>query len=261
MMQLAIAPLLLLISAAPPPAPSLVMLVLRDGSRIEAAGRIERQGSRITFRNRAGVLYSIPESEVDREISVDQGAWSNATIFVTPGEAHVPVEKPPSLTEVARPRLNDKERLLHEIEQNHSGVAAPPQAREEPLPPMESGTATLRNPEEWTWRREARSYQEAVRRAEEDLAMLEGRERKLQDEILTLTSFGYRARQLSYQISELGRVREQLEPARLDLARARQPQELPALMEALQGVAKRFENLGSETTRLSATISGVHAAV
>ena len=55
--------------------------------------------------------------------------------------------------------------------------------------------------------------------------------------------------------------RASLELVRMDLARTGRPQELLSIMEALQAVAKRFENLGLEITRISATISGVHTAV
>jgi hypothetical protein len=50
--------------------------------------------------------------------------------------------------------------------------------------------------------------------------MLQTRERKLEDEILTLASRGYRARQFTYQTSELVHVREQIEPAKLEVTRA-----------------------------------------
>jgi hypothetical protein len=225
MMQLAIVPLLLLISAVPPPtvapaaaSPSVVLL-LRDGSRIETLGSIDRQGSRLTFRNRAGVLYSIPASEVEREITAEQTGTSS-TMIVMSGEPEVPAGKP-KLTEVVRGKLNDKDNLLHMIEQNHAGTAAPPAAWEKPPLPFEAvASAVQRNPDEWAWRREARSYQEALRRACEDLAMLQTREKKLEDEILTLVSLRYRARQFSYQSSELVHVREQIEPAKLEVTRA-----------------------------------------
>jgi hypothetical protein len=220
MMQLAIAPLLLLI-ATPPAPPSPVILLLRDGSRIETAGRIERQGGSITFRNRAGVLYSIPASEVEREISGEEAGATQGTVLAVVPAAPMPRIEKPRLTDIAGRKLNDKERLLHAIEQNHSGVAAPPAAPEEIAPPPEPAAATLRNPDEWAWRRDARFHQETVRRAEEDLAQLQARERRLEDEILSLTALGYHARQFTYQTSELVRVREALGPAALELARAR----------------------------------------
>ena len=220
MMQLAIAPLLLLISVAPPPVPSSVVLLLHDGTRIETSGPVDRQGSRLTFRSRDGILYSIPASEVDREISREQsGPPSNATMVVMSGETAGATERP-GLTDLAGRKLNDKGKLLHQIEQNHSGTRAPRVANREPLPPVEATATSLRNPDEWAWRREARSHQEAVRRATEDVAMLEAQEKKLEDQILSFTSLGYRARQFTYQTSELVRVREQLEPARLEIARA-----------------------------------------
>jgi tetratricopeptide (TPR) repeat protein len=52
--------------------------------------------------------------------------------------------------------------------------------------------------------------------------------------------------------------RASLELVRIDLARTSQPQELPAVIQALQAVANRFENLGTETNQLRATIGEVH---
>ena|GEM_PF-498260 len=225
MMRLAMVPLLLLISAVPPPtvappgASSSVVLLLRDGSRIETLGPIDRKGSRLTFRNRAGVLYSIPASEVEREINVEQ-TTASSTMLVMSGEPDILAGKP-RLAEAIRGKLNDKDNLLRKIEQNHAGTAAPPAAREEPPLPAEAvAAAILRNPDEWAWRREARSHEEALQRAREDLAMLQTREKKLEDEILTLASRGYRARQFTYQTSELVHVREQIEPAKLEVTRA-----------------------------------------
>jgi hypothetical protein len=221
MIQLAIAPLLLLISGAPPAAPS-VVLILRDGSRIEAVGRIEHQGARLTFRNRAGVLYSIPAAEVEREISGEEAATAITKGAVVANAEEVPRAEKPSLTELAGRKLtDDKEKLLRQIEQNHSGTPAPPAAREESRRPVDSGVETARNRDEWAWRRETRFHEEALRRAQEDLTALQVREQRLEDEILSLTSLGYRPRQFSYQLSELVHVREQLEPARLEVARAK----------------------------------------
>src|SRR5581483_1667782 len=114
-------------------------LVLRSGDRIAVEGTIVVEGQRVLFRS-AGGLYSVPSADVDFE-------------------ATRAVEQTPMATAAVRGKLRvspeERDRLLRELEQNHSGTPAPASARELPAPtsPSEREQASR---DEWSWRREAR---------------------------------------------------------------------------------------------------------
>jgi hypothetical protein len=115
----------------------------------------------------------------------------------------------------------ERKRLIEELEKNHSGVPAPPQPVLEKAPPPPSrGEIAAAREEESRWRREARSHQEAVRRATEELALLESREEELQAKIHGLLSLGFRPHQFTYDTTRLYRTREQIPYARLEVERA-----------------------------------------
>ena len=74
--------------------------------------------------------------------------------------------------------------------------------------------------DEWSWRRQARSYEEDVRRAKEDLELLETRAEELRGQIQSLFALGYQPRQFTYQSTQLARLEERLPAARLGVTRA-----------------------------------------
>lgn len=178
-------------------------LVLQSGARIVADGPATEENGRITFRV-AGVLYSLPSAEVVR-------------IDVTDGSAD---GRPP----VRRLRVSPEERrrLIAELEKNHAGAPAPrqPILEKAPPPPSREEIRAERH-EEAQWRRDARGYEEAVRRASEELALLERREQELQSKIHGLLSLGFRPHQFTYDTSLLYQTREQLPYAQLEVERAR----------------------------------------
>src|ERR1700716_672374 len=85
-------------------------LVLRTGERIGVDGTVRVDGGQVLFRS-GGSLYSIPAAEVDLEAS-----------RATETPAPVRVEAGPKL----RVSPEERERLLRDLEQNHSGTAASP---------------------------------------------------------------------------------------------------------------------------------------
>jgi hypothetical protein len=187
-------------------------LVLRSGERIPVEGAVREERGVVTFRSN-GRLYSMPRTEIDR-IEKEEEA--------KPAPAPVEVKDPKSTK--SRPRLavseEERKRLLAELEKNHGGVAREvPIVREIPPPPSPE-EAKEQRADENEWRRRAREHEEAVRRATEDLELLETRVAELQEQIQGFLSLGYKPRQFSYQTTELERNREQLPYARLELKRA-----------------------------------------
>lgn len=185
---------------------TLSTLVLRSGERIDVQGIIREHDGRVVFRSAAGSLYSIPLSEIDQEAT---RAASEARNEIAPDWRKFKVSP------------EQRDRLLRELEKSHSGKPAQVQRLlEEPPPPptreeIAEGTAA-----EWEWRRAARAHEESVRRAKEDLQMLITRAERLNAEILTLTSFGFKPRQFTYQIAALHKTREQIPYAELEVTRA-----------------------------------------
>ena len=74
--------------------------------------------------------------------------------------------------------------------------------------------------QEWEWKSRARAYEEQLRRAKEELTLLEQREQELQDKILGLTSLGYAPKQFSYEVFQLQITRDSMPRARLEIDRA-----------------------------------------
>ena len=66
--------------------------------------------------------------------------------------------------------------------------------------------------EESQWRREARFHEEAVRRAQEELFLLETRIEDFRNKIQTLTSLGYKPPQFTYDTTQLQQAIDQLPP-------------------------------------------------
>jgi hypothetical protein len=172
-------------------------LVLQSGEKIAVQGEIQKSHGVVVFRSN-GVLYSLPASEIAR---VDEGAPA------------------PPAPPVRRLRVSEEERrrLIAELEKNHAGTAPPRVASlEEPLPPLPAEDPG----DEASWRAQAREHEENVRRAREDLALLETRIEELRNRIHSFISLGYKPRHFTYDTSELARAEEQIPYARLEVTRA-----------------------------------------
>lgn len=184
-------------------------LVLHSGERIAVEGKPVEKDGVISFRTK-GVLYSLPASEVAK---------------IETEEPKVVIE-PSKKAETGKPRrrpVTDEERrrLLAELEKNHGGTPAPPEQKPpalSPAPTPEEVKALRR--EEADWRREARAHEEAVRRANEDLKLLEDRVAELQWKIQSLINQGYKAHQFTYDTSQLQLALDQIPYAKLEVTRA-----------------------------------------
>jgi len=190
-------------------------LVLHSGDRIAVDGPIHEEKGVITFRS-GGVLYTLPAVEVVRVETEDHASE------VKPARAAKPAEKPKRLL------LSEEERKkrIEELEKNHSGTPAPPSPMlENPPPPPSAGEVAQQRSEEWEWRHRARDHEEAVRRAGEELQLIEERIEQLRARILSFVSLGYKPRQFTYDSTELVRAEEQIPYARLQVERAQRANE------------------------------------
>lgn len=188
-------------------AASLSTLVLRNGDRIAVEGPVRETNGVVIFRVAGGALYSIPETEVDVE--------ATKAINDLAERQSRPAPRPLKVSPAER------DRLLRDLEQNHSGTASPlpaydaESAREEL--PRES---TERNPEEWQWRNQARAYEESVRQARENLDLLLDTADRLRAEIRGLLSLGWKPQNFTYQTTRLANIEAQVPLAQLDVQRA-----------------------------------------
>jgi len=174
-----------------------VTLILQSGDRMAVEGAVREENGTLIFRS-GGLLYSVPVAEVLRVEESD----------------HAPQEKPKRRLRVSEERMKE---LIAELEKNRggAGVAPPPPPTAKPLPKPEP------QPEdEIHWRSHARAHEENVRRAREELALLEARAEALQAEINTLFALGFQPRDFTYQTTQLARTRERIPYARLEITRA-----------------------------------------
>ena len=189
----------------------LVTLVLRTGERITVDDSVREENGRVLFRSE-GTLYTLPATEVEEIVEGLQEESGGSA-------ARVPRASEPKL----RLRVSEEERkrLIAELEQNHSGTPAPPTQTVKPVPPPRSRAEVRRETaEERNWRREAREHEENIRRAMEDLALLENRASELQSRIFGLISLGYKPRQFTYDSTQLARTLERIPRAQLEVTRA-----------------------------------------
>jgi hypothetical protein len=183
-------------------------LVLRSGDRIAVDGTVREENGRVTFRSE-GTLYSLPASEVERIVREQEA--------IAPAPAPRREEKRVDLA------VSDQERrrLIADLERNHSGKPAPPEQTVKPAPPPPTPEEVRElTGEELRWRREARGHEEAIRRAIEELDLLETRARDLQSRIFQLVALGYKPHQFSYDTTVLAHTLEQIPYARLEVTRA-----------------------------------------
>jgi hypothetical protein len=188
------------------------VLVLRSGERIVVDGTLKEERGVVVFRS-SGVLYSLPAGEIASAIRLDA---SDSTVEVVARDAG-------DAEDVRKIRVSNevRQRLIAELEKNHSGTPAPPLPIEElltPPPTREQAAETKR--EEWSWRRQARAYEESIRQARENLALLEQQTQDLESKIHSLLSLGFKPQQFSYDTTLLVRTREQIPAARLAVTRA-----------------------------------------
>ena len=183
------------------------VLILRTGERIDVQGAIRQENAQVLFRAAGGVLYSIPLSEIDIEAT---------------REANERLAEPPANPKRLKVPPEERDRLLRELENNHAGTPAPRDqlSLEGLTAPKSRAEKAADEKEEWEWRRSARSYEEALRRAQENLQMLVDRVERLQGEIRGLLSLGYKPEEFTYQTSMLQYTLQQIPYAELDVRRA-----------------------------------------
>ncbi|HEX8253186.1 MAG TPA: hypothetical protein VF846_08575 [Thermoanaerobaculia bacterium] len=185
-------------------------IVLRSGDRIPVEGAVREENGVVTFR--AGRLwYSVPAAEVERIEKADD----KATVKASDTAKSEKPRRPLAVSE------EERKRLLAELEKNHSGTAQEPLPipKEIPQPPSRTEAAEQRREENY-WRREARTHEETIRRATEDLALLESRVEELRDQIHSFIALRYRPHQFTYQTTQLERALQQIPHAKLAVTRA-----------------------------------------
>jgi len=186
------------------------LIVLRSGDRIAVEGAVRETGGVVTFRS-GGLLYSLPAAEIEK-------IESTAPVMDKPAPRRLSAAEEPAAARLAGLRVSEEERkrLIAELEKNHSGQPSAP------LPPVIVVTpaASDLKEDEAHWRSRARGHEENVRRAQEELELLESRVRELQDQIHSLASLGYHPRQFTYQTTQLARTHEQIPSAKLEVTRA-----------------------------------------
>ena len=178
-------------------------LVLRSGERFDVDGPIRQEQGRVIFRVE-GILYSIPLAEVDLDVT-----RAAENVSVVRGDERMRLKK----------SKEERARLVRELEQNHSGTTPSPRAA--PPPSRERSETAQDNRDEWTWRRSARTYEDALRQSQEELQLLQDRVEKLRYEISGFLSLGYKPNQFSYQTTELQYAIDSIPRAELQVARAR----------------------------------------
>jgi hypothetical protein len=160
------------------------------------------------FRS-GGLLYSMPAAEIDVE----------ATEAGEPLPAARPAQPKPERVWRLRASEEERKRILEDLENNHTGSGSQPGPRDLP-PALSAGETTAQLGDEWQWRRDARSHEESLRRANEELQMIESRIAQLRSEISSFFSLGYKPSQFTYQTTQLTYSLEQLPGARLEVTRA-----------------------------------------
>ena len=109
----------------------------------------------------------------------------------------------------------ERQRLIAELEQNHTGQEAAP-LRLRDIPPAPATNTE----EEWSWRNRAKAHEEAIRRAKENLDLLVEKANALKSHIAGLLSLGYKPNQFSYDTTSLQATLEQIPYAELEVNRA-----------------------------------------
>jgi hypothetical protein len=191
------------------------MLVLRSGHRIAVEGTIREESNRLVFRQAGGALYSLSLAEIDAEQT------RAATMPTLVARVEEP-SRPAPFDERLKLRVSESERqrLLRELESNHSGKPAAEQVLLELPEPPTRAEARAERQEEWSWRSRARAYEETIRQAKENLSLLESRAAQLRSRIAGLFSLGYKPSQFTYDTLVLQATLEQIPYAEIEVTRA-----------------------------------------
>ncbi len=176
-------------------------LILHNGTRFDVDGPIREEQDRVIFRT-GGSLYSIPLGDVD--LDATRAAVTKMVIVTNDGDRKLKVS------------AAERDRLLRELEQNHSGKPAEELKLEKVAEPREAPDKG----DEWSWRAAARAHEEAVRRARENVDLLRDRAEALKHQIEQFFAIGYRPNQFTYQSSELQLTLDQIPAAELEVTRA-----------------------------------------
>ncbi|HEV7763732.1 MAG TPA: hypothetical protein VGQ76_01905 [Thermoanaerobaculia bacterium] len=189
-------------------------LVLHSGDKISVEGTPVEKDGVYTFRSE-GKLFSLPASEVLRVESATPKVEAEAKPLVVEEEKKKPAKGRRPVSE------EERKRLLAELEKNHNGTPAPPSQKLPALapPPTREEVKEQKNEESY-WRSKARSYDEAVRRANEELELLETRVSELELKINGFIAQGFKPNQFSYDTTLLHKTKEQIPYARLEVTRA-----------------------------------------
>ncbi len=180
------------------------VLVLRSGERIDVTTAKEENG-RVVFRTPSGGLFSVPADEVDRDATANAAATES--------------QKPEPQAKRLKATEAERKQLLQNLEQNHSGQAAPFNVEALPKAPSAEERAAEAD-SEWSWRNRARTLEEGVRQAKENRDLLVAKAEALRAHIASLISLGYRPIQFSYDTTELQYTLDQIPYAELDIKRA-----------------------------------------
>lgn len=208
---------LLLVTALTIPSPA---VVLKNGTRIDVDGSIRVEAERVVFRANGGTLYSLPLAEVD--LDATKTATVQPVIIAPAPQPDVKDAAPTPLPQRLGLKLRESERdrLLRDLEQNHNGKPATPQKSIDVVAPAETRDDRASAEDEWTWRRRAHEYEEAVIQARENLALLRRRVDELRRRIVMLTGLGYRPQQFTYDTTELQLAIDRMPYAELEVERA-----------------------------------------
>lgn len=181
------------------------VLVLRSGERIDLGGKAREEKGRVIFRSASGTLFSLPLEEIDLD--------ATAAAAAHPLVAHA------DTTLRLKASEEQRKRLISDLENNHAGK---PRELEpvHPSAPPDPVTQATKADEEWSWRNRAKSYQEAIRRAQENRDLLAQKAEALRSHIASLLSLGYKPTQFSYDATVLQHTIEQIPYAELDVTRA-----------------------------------------
>jgi hypothetical protein len=178
-------------------------LVLRSGQRISIdSSMVTVREGRVLFQSH-GSLFSVGILEVDLDATTQ-------------------MEMPAAVEQQRSGRLRvspeEKQRLLKQLEDNHSGTPGlPAELHLSPGPsPQEIDQM---NQDEWSWRNRAHSYEESIRQAQEHLDLLRDKAAALQAHISGLLSLGYRPIQFSWDTTVLAYTLEAIPYAELDVQR------------------------------------------
>jgi chromosome segregation ATPase len=179
-------------------------LVLRTGERIAIEGPIRVDGRQVIFRS-GGALYTIPTDEVDLDASRTEGSPARIQAEARGNKLRVSAE--------------ERDRLLRELEEKHSGTATPLGPVNVLPAPTPSERAQM-SEDEWSWRNRVRGYEEQVLRAQEDLNLLQVRAESLKSHIAGLLSLGYNPSQFTYDSTRLAYTLELIPQAELEVQRS-----------------------------------------